>query len=126
MKGKQTQALSKQPKQLDLYQMMINSTYSNSVEFYQTLPDLFSWQQDKYRNGDGTLSVLQRHGMYNGKTYNLDISPANITLTRWTKPKEKRAFYKTVVAEFVEYAHTNSLSLMDYLPQMKTNSIVLV
>ena len=33
---------NKQPKQLDLYQMLINDTYSNSVEFYQTLPDLFS------------------------------------------------------------------------------------
>jgi len=42
MEGKQVQELSKQPKQLDLYQMLINNTYSNSVEFYQTLPDLFS------------------------------------------------------------------------------------
>jgi hypothetical protein len=41
MKDKSTTELSKQPKQLDLYQMMINDTYSNSVEFYQSLPDMF-------------------------------------------------------------------------------------
>jgi len=81
MKGKQVQELS-------------NNTYSNSVEFYQTLPDLFSWKQDALRNEDGTLPVLQRHWIYNGKSYTLDISPANISLS----------IYKTVVSEFVEYA----------------------
>lgn len=93
-----------QPRQLDLYQMLINDTYSNSVEFYQSLPDLFSWKQDKLRNDDWTLPVLQRHGIYNGKNYSLDISPANITLTKSWVTKQKRAFYKTVIAEFVEYA----------------------
>ena len=104
MKGKQVQELSKQPKQLDLYQMLINNTYSNSVEFYQTLPDLFSWKQDVLRNEDGTLPVLQRHWIYNGKSYTLDISPANISLSKSKDKKKKRAFYKTVVSEFVEYA----------------------
>ncbi len=34
----------------------------------------------------------------------LDISPANITLANPIRKKLKRAFYKTVIAEFVEYA----------------------
>jgi hypothetical protein len=42
MTANKDKELSQQPKQLDLYQMLINNTYSNSVEFYQTLPDLFS------------------------------------------------------------------------------------
>lgn len=41
MSSKTTKELSKQPKQLDLYQMLINDTYSNSVEFYQSLPDMY-------------------------------------------------------------------------------------
>ena len=31
-----------QPVQLDLFQMLISDHYSNSVELYQTLPDVFS------------------------------------------------------------------------------------
>ncbi len=31
-----------QPHQLDLFQMLVNENYSNSVELYQSLPDLFS------------------------------------------------------------------------------------
>jgi hypothetical protein len=34
------------------------------------------------RNEDGTLPVLQRHGIYSGNAYTLDISPANITLSK--------------------------------------------
>ena len=122
-------ALKKQPKQLDLYQMLINDTYSNSVEFYQTLPDLFSWKQDKLRNNDGTLPVLQRHDRYNRKTYTLDISPANITLAKSGKKKQKRAFYKTVVAEFVEYAlHKLAISggMFTATEDSKTDSFSLV
>lgn len=52
--------------------------------------------------------------MYNGKAYTLDISPANITLTKSAKTKEKRAFYKTVIAEFVEYA-LHKLAISDGL-----------
>ncbi len=32
----------KQPVQLDLLQMLVSEKYSNSVELYQTLPDVFS------------------------------------------------------------------------------------
>ena len=101
-----------QPKQLDLFQMLINQNYSNSVELYQTLPDVFSGKQEKFRNADGTLPVLSRQGMYHKTPYMLDISPANITVIEaWTNKKEKRAFYKTVVAEFVEHAlHKLSIS----------------
>lgn len=80
---------NKQPKQLDLYQMLINDTFSNSVEFYQALPELFSWKQDKLRNEDGTLPMLQRHGRYNGKTYTLDISSANTVLVKFSTEKQK-------------------------------------
>ena len=52
--------------------------------------------------------------MYNGKIYTLDISPANITLAKSGKTKEKRAFYKTVIAEFVEYA-LHKLAISDGL-----------
>ena len=52
--------------------------------------------------------------MYNGKAYTLDISPANITLSNSRKSKEKRAFYKTVIAEFVEYA-LHKLAISDGL-----------
>ena len=31
-----------QPHQLDLFPMLVNENYSNSVELYQSLPDLFS------------------------------------------------------------------------------------
>jgi hypothetical protein len=31
-----------QPHQLDLFKMMFNERFSNSVEFYQSLPDLYS------------------------------------------------------------------------------------
>ena len=95
----------RQPHQLDLFQMMISGSYSNSVEFYQSLPDLYSGKQDKLRNSDRTLPVLSRRGMYNKTPFTLDISPANITVTDPnTKQKSKRAFYKTVIAEFVEHA----------------------
>ncbi|MEZ5536407.1 MAG: hypothetical protein R3F02_12375 [Thiolinea sp.] len=94
-----------QPVQLDLFQMLVNDNYSNSVELYQTLPDVFSGKQDKLRNPDGSLPVLSRKGMYNKTPYTLDISPANISITEpATKRKRKQAFYKTVVAEFVEHA----------------------
>jgi len=39
-KAKSSEAL--QPHQLDLFQMLVSENYSNSVELYQTLPDLFS------------------------------------------------------------------------------------
>lgn len=101
-----------QPVQLDLFQMLINENYSNSVELYQTLPDVFSGKQDKLRNKDGSLPVLSRQGMYNKTPYMLDISPAHITVEDGkTGKKQKRAFYKTVVAEFVEHAlHKLSIS----------------
>lgn len=97
-------ALAQQPKQLDLYQMLFSERYSNSVEFYQSLPDMFVWKQDKLRNSDGTLPVLQRGWSYKGKPYTLDISPANITPAKASNKKDKQAFYKNVIAEFVEYA----------------------
>jgi hypothetical protein len=94
-----------QPRQLDLFQMLINQNYSNSVELYQTLPDVFNGKQDKLRNADGSLPVLSRQGMYNKTPYTLDISPANITvIDPETGKGRKRAFYKTVIAEFVEHA----------------------
>jgi hypothetical protein len=94
-----------QPRQLDLFQMLINQNYSNSVELYQTLPDVFNGKQDKLRNTDGSLPVLSRQGMYNKTPYTLDISPANITvIDPETGKGKKRAFYKTVIAEFVEHA----------------------
>jgi hypothetical protein len=34
--------ISKQPVQLDLWKMLTTENYSNSVELYQTLPDVFS------------------------------------------------------------------------------------
>jgi len=41
----------------------------------------------------------------------LDISPANITVEDTDNNKKKKAFYKTVIAEFVEYAlHKLSIS----------------
>ena len=108
-KDKQMQAIRQspdhQPVQLDLFQMLISGHYSNSVELYQTLPDVFSWKQDSLRNADGSLPVLSRQGVYNKTPYTLDISPANITVTPWASGKKrKQAFYKTVVAEFVEHA----------------------
>lgn len=97
--------LSYQPVQLDLFQMLFNENYSNSVELYQTLPDVFSGKQDKLRNADGSLPVLSRQGMYNKTPYTLDVSPAHITVEDpETGIKQKKAFYKTVVAEFVEHA----------------------
>ena len=102
-----------QPHQLDLFQMLVNENYSNSVELYQSLPDLFSWKQDKFRNKDGTLPVLSRHWMYNKTAYCLDISPANITIIdSSTKEKQKKAFYKTIIADFVEHA-LHKLSIAD-------------
>ncbi len=41
-----------QPIQLDLWQMLTTENYSNSVELYQTLPDVFSGKQDHLRNKD--------------------------------------------------------------------------
>ena len=102
-----------QPLQLDLFQMLINDNYSNSVELYQTLPDVFSGKQDKLRNPDGSLPVLSRQGMYRKMPYTLHISPANITVTDpATGRKKKQAFYKTVIAEFVELA-LHKLSVAD-------------
>lgn len=102
---------SKQPVQLELWKMMVSQNYSNSVELYQTLPDVFSWKQIKLRNPDGSLPVLTRQGNYNWISYILDISPANITVEDADKKKQKKAFYKTVIAEFVEYAlHKLSIS----------------
>jgi len=80
MKAVQSQ-MQHQPLQLDLYQMLVTRNYSNSVELYQTLPDVYCGKQDKLRNKDGTLPVLSRHGKYRGTSYTLDISPANITIS---------------------------------------------
>lgn len=112
MKAIQTK-LTTQPVQLDLFQTLINKNYSNSVELYQTLPDVFNSKQDKLRNTDGSLPVLSRQGMYNKTPYTLDISPANITVNNTsTGKKQKKAFYKTVIAEFVEHA-LHKLSIAD-------------
>lgn len=40
------------PIQLDLFQTIVSGNYSNSVELYQTLPDVFAGKQDKLRNAD--------------------------------------------------------------------------
>ena len=102
-----------QPSQLDLFQMLINDNYSNSVELYQTLPDVFSWKQDKLRNPDGSLPVLSRTGMYNKTSYTLDISPANISvISKQTGKPKIQGFYKTVIAEFIELA-LHKLSIAD-------------
>ncbi len=69
-----------QPFQLDLFQTVVSERYSNSVELYHALPDVFSGKQDKLRNQDGSLPVLTRTGKYHGSSYTLDISPANITV----------------------------------------------
>lgn len=101
------------PVQLDLFQTLINQRYSNSVALYQTLPDVFSGKQDRFRNADGSLPVLTRHGIYDQKPYTLDISPANITVSdSITKQKIKKAHYKTVIAEFIEHA-LHKLSVAD-------------
>lgn len=50
--------------------------------------------------------------MYNQKPYTLDISPANITVADGKQKKTKKAFYKTVIAEFIEHA-LHKLSLAD-------------
>ncbi|MDC0947960.1 hypothetical protein OAS86_01275 [Gammaproteobacteria bacterium] len=104
--------IGNQPHQLDLFQMLVNDNYSNSVEFYQSLPDVFSGKQDELRNADGTLPVLTRKGKYHGTPYILEISPANITVINpETRVTDKRAFYKTVIAEFIEHAlHKLSIS----------------
>lgn len=69
------------------------------------LPDTFAGKQDKLRNTDDSLPVLSRQGMYNKTPYTLDISPANITvIDKETGKSQKKAFYKTVIAEFVEHA----------------------
>ena len=107
------QASEAQPIQLDLFQTLINNNYSNSVELYQSLPDVFSGKQDKLRNFDGSLPVLSRQWLYNKTPYTLDISPANITvIDSTTKNKKKLGFYKTVIAEFVEHA-LHKLSITD-------------
>lgn len=115
---------SKQPRQLDLFQMLVNDNYSNSVELYQSLPDLFCWKQDKLRNNDWTLPVLSRHGIYNKNTFYLDISPANIsTINPETKKKTKKAFYKTIVADFIEHAlHKLSISGGFFLNDKQSDS----
>lgn len=119
-----------QPHQLDLFQMMINKNYSNSVELYQSLPDVFSWKQDKLRNQDGSLPVLSRQGSHNEAPYTLDISPANITVTDpATRQKTKRAFYKTVITEFVEHAlHKLSVTVGFFLnnKEIKKDDIWLI
>ena len=109
-KAKSSEAL--QPHQLDLFQMLVSENYSNSVELYQTLPDLFSWKQDPHRNKDGTLPVLRRHWMYNKTEYRLNISPANITVLDSSSKETSKAFYKTVIADFVEHA-LHKLSISD-------------
>lgn len=99
------------PIQLDLFQTIVNHHYSNSVELYQTLPDVFAGKQDKLRNADWTLPVLVRQWMYNKTAYTLSISPANVTKTISGKVTHK-AFYKTVIAEFIEHA-LHKLSITD-------------
>lgn len=105
------EASNSHPVQLDLFQTLVSNNYSNSVELYQTLPDVFSWKQDNLRNAGGSLPVLSRPWIYNKTEYTLDISPANITVINEGK-KQKRAFYKTVIAEFVEHA-LHKLSIAD-------------
>lgn len=105
------EASNSHPVQLDLFQTLVSNNYSNSVELYQSLPDVFSWKQDSLRNTDGTLPVLSRSWVYNKTAYMLDISPANITVINEWK-KQKRAFYKTVISEFVEHA-LHKLSIAD-------------
>jgi hypothetical protein len=36
------EASNSHPVQLDLFQTLVSNNYSNSVELYQTLPDVFS------------------------------------------------------------------------------------
>lgn len=99
------------PIQLDLFQTIVSGNYSNSVELYQTLPDVFAGKQDKLRNADWTLPVLERQWMYNKTHYTLTISPANV-MTSSTGKRIYKAFYKTVVAEFIEHA-LHKLSIAD-------------
>ena len=109
--------MRKQPVQLDLWKMLTTENYSNSVELYQTLPDVFSWKQDHLRNLDWTLPLLTRKGIYNWTAYTLDITPAHIDVTGSDNNKTKKAFYKNTIAEFVEYAlHKLSIAEWFFLP----------
>jgi len=59
----------------------------------------------------------------------LDISPANINVEDTGEKKKKKAFYKTVIAEFVEYAlHKLSISEGFFLndEQVKTEEFGLI
>jgi hypothetical protein len=49
------------------------------------------------------LPALSRQGKYNDVPYILDISPAQLTVINENK-KRKKAYYKTVVADFIEQA----------------------
>lgn len=109
----------KQPVQLDLLQMLVSEKYSNSVELYQTLPDVFSWKQTKLRNPDGSLPAMTRQGKYNDVPYILDISPAQLTMMDDSK-KRKKAFYKTVIADFIEQA-LHKLSIEEWFFLKKDN-----
>jgi hypothetical protein len=46
---------------------------------------------------------MTRQGKYNDVPYVLDISPAQLTVMDDSK-KRKKAFYKTVIADFIEQA----------------------
>jgi len=51
------------------------------------------------------LPALSRQGKYNDVPYILDISPAQLTvIDESTHKKRKKAYYKTVVADFIEQA----------------------
>ena len=59
------------------------------------------------------MPVLSRKGSYHGTPYTLDISPANITVEDLaTGEKKKKAFYKTVITDFIEHA-LHKLSVSD-------------
>ena len=109
---RQAKELDEQPFQLNLFQLVVSENFSNSVEFYQSLPDVFIGKHEGLRNKDGSLPVLKKKGNYKNMPYELDISPAYISVTDpETNKKKDQGYYKTVIAEFVEYAlHKLSIS----------------
>ena len=50
--------------------------------------------------------------MYNKTAYSLNISPANITVMDSSGMEMSKAFYKTIIADFVEHA-LHKLSISD-------------
>ena len=120
----------KQPIQLDLWQMYVSETYSNSLALYQSLPDVYSWKQSRLRNPDGSLPALSRKGKFDQLAYSLDISPAQLTVIEAeTNKKIKKAYYKTLLAEIVEEAlHKLSVEEWFFLKQddVKTEEFGLI